>query len=173
MADDIPFDKTFDLEPGRAEEVAPGVRRIVADNPGPFTFKGTVSYIVGRGKVAIIDPGPGRSGAHRGAARCGARRDRDAHLRHPHASRPFARRAGDQGRDRRAACWPKARTAPSRPLNAGEAPRMEAANDMDFRPDRALADGEVVSGDGWTHRGGDDARPHREPHGVRAARRRT
>ena len=40
------------------EEVAPGVRRVLADNPGPFTFKGTVSYIVGRGRVAIIDPGP-------------------------------------------------------------------------------------------------------------------
>src|SRR5205807_2337395 len=37
----------------------------------------------------------------------------------------------------------------SRPLNAGEAPRMEAANDMDFRPDHALVDGEVVSGDGF------------------------
>src|ERR671929_22728 len=58
MSDDITFDKSFDLAPGRAEELLPGVRRIVADNPGPFTFKGTVSYIVGRGKVAIIDPGP-------------------------------------------------------------------------------------------------------------------
>src|SRR4026209_344322 len=58
MAEDIPYNRVFDLEPGRAEEVAPGVRRIVANNPGPFTFKGTVSYIVGRGKVAIIDPGP-------------------------------------------------------------------------------------------------------------------
>src|SRR5205085_9313618 len=38
----------------------------------------------------------------------------------------------------------------SRPLHAGEAPRMEASNDTEFRPDRALADGEVVSGDGWT-----------------------
>jgi glyoxylase-like metal-dependent hydrolase (beta-lactamase superfamily II) len=38
----------------------------------------------------------------------------------------------------------------SRRLHAGEAPRMEAANDTDFRPDRALADGEVVSGNGWT-----------------------
>ena len=56
--DDIPFDKTLDLSPGKSEEVAPGVRRIVANNPSPFTFKGTVSYIVGRGKVAIIDPGP-------------------------------------------------------------------------------------------------------------------
>ena len=40
------------------EEVRPGVRRILCNNPSPFTFTGTVSYIVGRGKVAIIDPGP-------------------------------------------------------------------------------------------------------------------
>src|SRR5713101_4644111 len=58
MSDDIPFDKSFDLAPGRVEEVAPGVRRLLANNPGPFTFKGTVSYIVGKGRVAIIDPGP-------------------------------------------------------------------------------------------------------------------
>jgi len=36
----------------------PGVRRLLVNNPGPFTFKGTLSYIVGRGQVAIIDPGP-------------------------------------------------------------------------------------------------------------------
>ena len=58
MSDDIPFDKTFDLPPGQVEEVAPGIRRILCNNPGPFTFKGTVSYIVGRGRVAVIDPGP-------------------------------------------------------------------------------------------------------------------
>ncbi|MGA3307833.1 MAG: MBL fold metallo-hydrolase, partial [Xanthobacteraceae bacterium] len=58
MSDDIRFDKTFDLAPGRVQEVAPGVRAVVANNPGPFTFKGTVSYIIGRGKVAILDPGP-------------------------------------------------------------------------------------------------------------------
>ena len=58
MSDDIPFDKRLDLVPGQVEEVMPGVRRVMADNPGPFTFKGTVSYIVGRGEVAIIDPGP-------------------------------------------------------------------------------------------------------------------
>src|SRR5271165_2980304 len=58
MTDDIAFDKTFDLAPGQVEEVAPGVRRLLCDNPSPFTFKGTVSYIVGRGEVAIIDPGP-------------------------------------------------------------------------------------------------------------------
>jgi len=55
MSEDIRYNKTFDLVPGRATEVVPGVRAIVANNPSPFTFKGTVSYIVGCDKVAIID----------------------------------------------------------------------------------------------------------------------
>ena len=59
MSNDIPFDQTFTLLPGQVEEVTPGVRRLLCNNPSPFTFKGTVSYIVGRGQVAIIDPGPG------------------------------------------------------------------------------------------------------------------
>src|SRR5258705_7134730 len=58
MSDDMPFDKRFDLAPGKVEEVYPGGRRLLCNNPGPFTFKGTVSYIVGRYRVAIIDPGP-------------------------------------------------------------------------------------------------------------------
>ena len=58
MADDVPFDKSFDLEPDTVKEVAPLVRAVAANNPSPFTFKGTVSYIIGRGKVAILDPGP-------------------------------------------------------------------------------------------------------------------
>ena len=58
MPDDIPFDKKFDLVPGHVEEVAPSVRRLLCNNPSPFTFKGTVSYVIGHGRVAIIDPGP-------------------------------------------------------------------------------------------------------------------
>src|SRR5215831_2291584 len=58
MDNDIPFDKSFDLLPGKVEEVRLGGRRILYNKPGPFTFKGTVSYIVGRDRVAIIDPGP-------------------------------------------------------------------------------------------------------------------
>src|SRR5258708_143483 len=58
MSQDIPFDKSFDLPPGRIEEVTPGVRRLLVNNPGPFTFKGTLTYIVGTGSVAVIDPGP-------------------------------------------------------------------------------------------------------------------
>jgi len=56
--DDVPFNRNFPLKPGIVDEVRPGVRRILCDNPSPFTFTGTVSYIVGRGEVAIIDPGP-------------------------------------------------------------------------------------------------------------------
>src|SRR3954452_21791593 len=58
MTEDIPFDRTFDLIPGEVKEIAPGIRALCAGNASPFTFKGTVSYIVGRGNVAIIDPGP-------------------------------------------------------------------------------------------------------------------
>lgn len=60
------FDLEFDFEYGRAREVAPGLRRLVANNPGPMTFKGTNTYIVGRGKVAVVDPGPDDD-AHREA----------------------------------------------------------------------------------------------------------
>ena len=56
--DDIPFNRNFPLKPGAVEEARPGVRRVLSDNPSPFTFTGTVSYILGQGKVAIIDPGP-------------------------------------------------------------------------------------------------------------------
>src|SRR5260370_17153467 len=58
MAVDIPYRRELAFEYGRLERVAPGIRRIVARNPGPFTFKGTGTYVVGEGEVAVIDPGP-------------------------------------------------------------------------------------------------------------------
>ena len=58
MADDITFDRDLDAAPGEVSELSPLIRRIICNNPSAFTFKGTCSYIVGRGKVAIIDPGP-------------------------------------------------------------------------------------------------------------------
>ncbi len=58
MAVDIPFRREIAFEYGRLEPIAPGIRRIVARNPGPFTFKGTGTYVVGEGEVAVIDPGP-------------------------------------------------------------------------------------------------------------------
>ena len=54
----IPFVRDFEFKYGRADQVSPLIRRIVANNPGPFTFTGTGTYIVGHGEVAVIDPGP-------------------------------------------------------------------------------------------------------------------
>lgn len=54
----IPFKKEMSFEYGMAQKVAPGVRRIVAENPSPFTHFGTNTYVVGTGEVAVIDPGP-------------------------------------------------------------------------------------------------------------------
>ena len=58
MSAELAFNRSVDVDYGVAQEVAPGVRRIVANNPGPYTFLGTNSYVVGSGEVAVIDPGP-------------------------------------------------------------------------------------------------------------------
>ena len=58
MATAIPFDRNFDPPYGVIERLAPGLRRIVARNPGPLTFRGTATFIIGEGNVAVIDPGP-------------------------------------------------------------------------------------------------------------------
>ncbi|MDP7487062.1 MAG: MBL fold metallo-hydrolase, partial [Alphaproteobacteria bacterium] len=51
------FNKELDFEYGAVAEVSPLLRRVVAPNPSAFTFHGTGTYIVGRGSVAVIDPG--------------------------------------------------------------------------------------------------------------------
>src|SRR3990172_11132068 len=59
MAEGPEFRSTMNFAYGVPHELAPGVQRIVANNPGPFTFKGTNTYIVGTGdELALIDPGP-------------------------------------------------------------------------------------------------------------------
>lgn len=58
MATPIAFNRTLDFAYGRADRLSPLVRRVIAPNAGPFTFHGTGTYLVGRGEVAVIDPGP-------------------------------------------------------------------------------------------------------------------
>ena len=153
-SDDIPFDKRLDLAPDTVDEVMPGVRRVLCNNPSPFTFKGTLSYIIGRGQVAIIDPGP--DDAAHGAALLDAVRGEAVthilvthifvtHTHHDHspAVRPIKTATG-------ALVLAEGPHRAARPLNVGEAPRLDASNDTDFRPDRALAEGEVVTGKGFT-----------------------
>lgn len=48
----------FDPVPGACEHVSSGLRRVLAPNPSPMTFRGTNTYLLGTGAVAVIDPGP-------------------------------------------------------------------------------------------------------------------
>jgi len=149
MNDDIPFDKSFNLEPDQVQEVAPGVRAIVADNPGPFTFKGTISYIVGHGQLAIIDPGP-NDVAHVAALLDAVRGETVSHIFVTHTHRdhsPAAAKIKDATGAKVLAQGPH---RPARPLHTGEIRRLDASVDLDFRPDITLADGEIVNGKGWT-----------------------
>ncbi len=43
----ITYVRDIDIEYGRCDQVSPLIRRVTANNPGPFTFKGTGTYIVG------------------------------------------------------------------------------------------------------------------------------
>ena len=58
MAEALPFKTTMIFAYGEPRELAPGVVRIVANNPNHFTFKGTNTYLVGTASLALIDPGP-------------------------------------------------------------------------------------------------------------------
>jgi glyoxylase-like metal-dependent hydrolase (beta-lactamase superfamily II) len=148
MTEDIPFDKTFDLAPDTVREVAPRVRAIVANNPGPFTFKGTMSYIIGRGKVAILDPGPDDD-AHVAALLDAVRGETVSHIFVTHTHRDHSPAVPKVKAATGATVYAQGPHRLARPLHIGETRRLDASADMDFRPDFALADGEVVSGDGW------------------------
>lgn len=149
MADDIPFDKSFALLPGQLDAVIPGVRRLLVDNPGPFTFKGTLTYIVGRGQVAIIDPGPDDP-AHVAALLDAVRGETVTHILVTHTHRDHSPAAARIKAATGARTFAEGPHRPARPLHVGEVHALEGSGDRDFRPDIALADGEVVSGPGWT-----------------------
>jgi glyoxylase-like metal-dependent hydrolase (beta-lactamase superfamily II) len=150
MADDIAFNKVLDLAPGVVEEVAPGVRRILANNPGPYTFKGTVSYIVGRGKVAIIDPGPAGAGERHVAALLDAvRGETVTHILITHTHRDHSAAAAPVKAATGAVTLGEGPHRPARPLFIGETAPLNAGGDSAFAPDRRLVHGDVVEGEGF------------------------
>ncbi|OJU25429.1 MAG: MBL fold metallo-hydrolase [Nitrobacter sp. 62-13] len=146
--DDIPFNRDFPLKPGVADEVVPGVRRVLCDNPSPFTFTGTVSYIVGRGKVAIIDPGPD-SEAHAKAVLNAVRGETVTHIFVTHTHRDHSPNAARIKAATGAPVYAEGPHRASRPRFESEKHSPESGADRDFHPDIRLGDGEVVAGDGW------------------------
>jgi len=152
MADDIPFDKSLDLAPDTVDEVMPGVRRVMADNPGPFTFKGTMSYIIGRGKVAIVDPGPADD-KHIAALLEAVRNETVTHIFVTHTHRDHSPAVPAIKAATGATVYAEGPHRTARPLRIGEQKRLDSSGDLDFRPDVMLKDGEVVTGDGWSVEG--------------------
>lgn len=146
----IPFVRAFDFACGRRDGVSPLIQRVICNNPGPFTFTGTGTYIVGQPEagagVAVIDPGP-LDEPHLKALVAAVDGRRVSHVLVTHTHRdhaPLARPFADAvGRPPILAMRPPAHeTHASGRLDEDEA---EA-----FVPDVILTGGERIAGDGWT-----------------------
>ena len=148
MADDIPFDRKFDVPPGQVDQIAPLVRRIVAPNPGPFTFTGTCSYIVGEGEVAIIDPGPDLP-AHTEALRDAVKNERVAQIVITHTHRDHSPGARALQAATGAKTFAEGPHRAARPIQIDEKTRLDASGDMDFKPDVRVKDGDLIAGEGY------------------------
>ncbi|WP_419829154.1 MBL fold metallo-hydrolase [Methylobacterium sp.] len=136
-------------ESGRMERVAPLIRRRIAPNGGPFTATGTCTYVVGQDRVAVIDPGPDDP-SHiaallddLGPERVEAIVVTHTHRDHSPGARLLAARTGAPI----VGCGPH---RAARALAEGEAPMLDASSDAAHAPARILAEGDAVSGPGWT-----------------------
>ena len=144
----------FNPPVGEAMTLTPGLRRIVAPNPSPMTFRGTNTYLVGTSDIAVIDPGP-KNTAHLDAILHATKGQEITHILVTHAHLDHSPLARDL----------KAETgAPVHaygPAHAGRSEimaRLAASGDVGggegidqaFSPDIALSDGNVVSGSDWT-----------------------
>ncbi|MCA0368656.1 MAG: MBL fold metallo-hydrolase, partial [Proteobacteria bacterium] len=145
----IPFVRQFDFTYGRRDQASLLIQRVVADNPGPFTFTGTGTYIVGRpdseASVAVVDPGPLDDSHLEALLRAVSDRTvshvfvTHTHRDHAPLARPFAQATG------------AVILAARPPLQETHASGMlDEDEDADFRPDIVLSGGEIVVGDGWT-----------------------
>jgi glyoxylase-like metal-dependent hydrolase (beta-lactamase superfamily II) len=137
----IPFQREMDFAYGRADQVSPRIQRVVARNPGPFTFLGTGTYIIGGETVAVIDPGP-LLDEHLDALLAALVGRKVSHIltTHTHAdhsplAHPLQARVGGTI---------LGRSAPG--LDSG----FEEAEEKGFRPDAEIADDEIIAGPGWT-----------------------
>ena len=129
---------------GRAVELEPLVRRVLAGNPSPFTYTGTQTYIVGHGEVAVIDPGP-NDADHVSALIESVRAERVTAIMCTHTHRDHSPAAAAL---KEATGAPIIGCAPLVLSDSG--PRADASFDETYSPDRVLIDDEQVSGLGWT-----------------------
>ena len=150
MATPIPFVRDLDFAYGRADQITPLIRRVIARNPSAFTFKGTGTYIVGRGSVAVIDPGPDLD-EHMSALEAALTGETVSHIlvTHSHSDHceavpRFKQLSGAKSY----AFLPPRETSPD--VETPEDAQVEEGVDKSFAPDVILKDGDVIEGKGWT-----------------------
>ncbi len=135
---------------GTPEPIAPGIVRLVAENPGPFTSKGTNTYIVGTLKLAVIDPGPDEA-AHRAAILACAGRRPITHILITHAHRDHSDGARALAAATGARIYGTGRTSlvPAPGVRRGALPSNQTFIDQGFEPDIAVGDGDIIEGADW------------------------
>ena len=142
----IPFIQKYDFEYGAIEELTPLIRRVTAKNPSGFSFHGTGTYIVGRGKVAVIDPGPLLDEHIAALKECLAGEEithiliTHTHYDHSPAAAPLKE------------YWqcPTYGYGPHGGHRDGDNVIVLEGADMDFTPDVEIRHGDIIEGDGWT-----------------------
>ncbi|CAN2532931.1 Hydroxyacylglutathione+hydrolase [Methylocapsa aurea] len=148
MTDRDAFLTSFDGPPGALQRVSPLTRRIVAPNPGAFTYTGTCSYIIGHGDVAIVDPGPADA-SHIEALLAATKGETLRYLLVTHTHRdhsPAARILREKTGATIAGCAPYAPP----PDLAVTGPGLDASHDRAYAPDITLADGDRLAFGGLT-----------------------
>ncbi|HLY57209.1 MAG TPA: MBL fold metallo-hydrolase [Stellaceae bacterium] len=138
----IKFIRDFAFEYAVLETVSPLVRRIVARNPGPFTGPGTTTFVIGHGRVALIDPGPALA-AHVDSVLDALRGETieqilvtHTHLDHSPAAAAIKAATG-------------APTLGFGPHGGGVGHERDEGADHEFVPDRTVGDGDEIAGSGW------------------------
>lgn len=133
----VPFQTDFDPQVGRCVEVGTHLRRIVAGNPSMYTGWGTGTYLLGRGEVAVVDPGPDDA-AHVAAILDAVRGEQVTHVlvTHTHGDHSPASRA--------IAAATGATVVGYGPHPTGAEEAGEEHGDVDFVPDVEVRDGDVV-----------------------------
>lgn len=146
MASSIPFRRDLNFSYGEVSQVAPGIRRVIAENPSPFTLYGTGTYILGRGEVAVIDPGPA-DGAHIAKLLEALEGETISHIliTHTHMDHSPGCRLLQAHTDAKSYAYG--------PHGAGKLEQgvpVEEGGDMEFEPDELLQDGDVLTGGDWS-----------------------
>jgi glyoxylase-like metal-dependent hydrolase (beta-lactamase superfamily II) len=145
MAESIPFVAESEIDYGRVERLSPLIRRVTANNPGPFTYRGTGTYIIGAGSVAVIDPGPADD-AHLDALAAALTGERIAHILITHTHKDHSPLAGPLQKRLGGTTYGFGAHGSGKAL---EGVRVEEGGDMAFRPDVEVRDGDVIQGAGY------------------------